>query len=469
VLTASGAARLGGAGLVASAFLLLLGRGRAGSLLALGPAWRLEVPGRGVYAVGPLAALAVAALLLWLAGRVRGRRRAGRAGAPAPPAVRGVQAVLAVLAVLVLLALVGLRGAPDRADAVLAAAGLAALSLVVGYVVVEQPAGRHVAAFVSLVAAVHAAVAVGQVLRQRDLGLPALGEVRLDPDAPGAAVADLGRGHLLRGHGLTGHPNVAGGILALGLVAAAWLWREDAGGRRRAWAALAALVAAGLLATLSRAAWLAAAAGVAWLLAATPARPRARPARPRMRRGRAVAWALAALAAAAVAVPSLHEVLVVRTLRGLSGASPIERRSLDERVDQLRTAAALIARHPFLGVGTRRYLAAAERARPEGGETTTPHSVPLLLAAENGVPAGLAWLALGALVLAAGWRARRAEEPPGGAGAALALACAWMAALQVESLLQPVFAPTQNLQAPVWLGLVVGLWLTAASARAGPA
>ncbi|MGH2524512.1 MAG: O-antigen ligase family protein, partial [Anaerolineales bacterium] len=70
----------------------------------------------------------------------------------------------------------------------------------------------------------------------------------------------------LRAYGLTAHPNILGGMLALGLIAAVGLWLSEspraAQSARRVWLAPIALLTAGLAVSFSRAAWLGAASGL---------------------------------------------------------------------------------------------------------------------------------------------------------------------------------------------------------------
>ena len=72
---------------------------------------------------------------------------------------------------------------------------------------------------VALMVALQAIVAIGQVAVQGPVGLGWLGEIALDPAAPGIGIVESEAGvRLLRGYGLSDHPNILGGLLAAGVI-----------------------------------------------------------------------------------------------------------------------------------------------------------------------------------------------------------------------------------------------------------
>jgi len=100
-------------------------------------------------------------------------------------------------------------------------------------------------------------VGAAQVTLQRDLGLQALGEFRLDPQKSGVSVVESGTTRWLRPYGLTPHPNLFAGAIVAALCAALALALDERPMRRRlgwlAWSAGLYL----LLLSFSRAAWVA--------------------------------------------------------------------------------------------------------------------------------------------------------------------------------------------------------------------
>ncbi len=81
---------------------------------------------------------------------------------------------------------------------------------------------------------------------------------------------------------------------------------------------------------------------------------------------------------------------------------PLERNSLDERVNYFNSAFELIGQHPWLGVGLSNYTVYAA-TRPDSGRAARfpVHNVPLLLWGELGLPGVLLWLLI---LLMALWR-----------------------------------------------------------------
>lgn len=71
---------------------------------------------------------------------------------------------------------------------------------------------------IALQVALQAFVAIGQFLRQTDLGIQNLGEYLLNPDWPGVSIVFDTSQRWLRAYGLSDHPNILGGCLAFGLV-----------------------------------------------------------------------------------------------------------------------------------------------------------------------------------------------------------------------------------------------------------
>ncbi len=124
------------------------------------------------------------------------------------------------------------------------------------YIVNEIIAPAWVLVPVGLQLILQSMVAIPQSVLQNSIGLSALGELRLDPNAAGTGIVSVGGLRSLRAYGLADHPNILGGCLAFGLVLL--LACIVYGKSRSRWLALTAFLP-GLLAlvmTFSRSAWL---------------------------------------------------------------------------------------------------------------------------------------------------------------------------------------------------------------------
>jgi O-antigen ligase/polysaccharide polymerase Wzy-like membrane protein len=263
---------------------------------------------------------------------------------------------------------------------------------------------------------VQAALAIAQFANQRPLVPPRLGLPWLpsaDITASGAPVVLDGSGErLLRAFGTFPHPNILGGYLALALVLLPLLVTSRRGG----WLAVlpGLLLAAGLVVSFSRAAWLAVAIGwgVWWLARLRRPGGAAPPWTPRlMLLGAGLGVALVVLALSPVG-----ELVAVRL--SPRPANDLERGSIEQRLALDRHALTLIKRHPGLGVGAGNF---GEASLEEGLQAVfgePAHSVPLLVAAETGLPGLLAGacLVFGLFVFG--------RRDPRRAGPALAACCA---------------------------------------------
>ncbi len=134
----------------------------------------------------------------------------------------------------------------------------------------------------------------------------------------------------------------------------------------------------------------------------------------------------------------------------------VEIRSTDERAGLEGGAWALIQEHPWLGVGYGNFAIALWELKPPAMAAypiyQPVHRVPLLAAAELGLPGGLLWAALALGPWVALWRHRRswpASVLPAGLAAALA-------ALTVVSWFD--FYPWFSQQGRLLLWVCWGLW-----------
>jgi len=337
-------------------------------------------------AVGPLMLLPALAAAVWVLLRLSRRARLPWRWGP-------LQVVLPLLA-MTLLGVASLDLLPIRRT-MLYGGSLAIAWFVLLFVLNRRPA---LTVPLSLAMLLQGGVAVGQFLLQRELGLAALGELSLDPTVEGIAVLRA-RGHpWLRAYGLTTHPNMLGAMLV-----ALWFLLLPAYARAQGWRRWALVVVltvgfAGLLVSFSRAAWLAfAAAVVLWLALERPKGLGGPPGSVRWQR------------LISLAVPGLLFLFFYRDLvlsRFLRLDTAIEAESITDRLRDARLALQLIADHPWRGVGLGAYHPAALGLNETA---SVVHNVPLLVAAELGLPALLLWgcLALAPFLRPAGAAAAR--------------------------------------------------------------
>ncbi len=330
------------------------------------------------------------------------------------------------------------------------------------YAATELRFPRDLAFPVALMVGLQSIVAIAQAAVQGSVGLGALGEIALDPDASGIGIVASEAGvRLLRGYGLSDHPNILGGLLALGLIVLVGAFASGQAPRagRLPRLALVVAIALGVLAlgvTFSRAAWIAlvTAAIAAAVLTARYGRGRTdaqsgresgwRAARPWLALAGAVPFVVAALA-----LP-LAPFLAARL--GVATEPPAaELRSIDERIWLAGAALEVVGDHPLLGAG----LGTLPQAMvPDPGLPYRPqpaHLVPLTIAAEDGIPAAIAFCLL--LLAAVTLVVRTARR--GGAGVApAAMALGLLAAITVVSSFD--YYPWVFPAGRTWLAIAIG-------------
>ncbi len=256
---------------------------------------------------------------------------------------------------------------------------------------------------IGVAGALQAVVGIAQFAEQGSLGLTALGEKTLDPTQSGVSVLTVEGTRILRAYGLTSHPNILGGILAIAAWLSVSLVLDSRGGSLIVALALTALSFTGMLFSFSRSAWIgfavAALIGVVLLKCVAGHEP--------------IPWKKLGLALAVLLICGLAFALtqwpLLRPRLGLTSEG-VEIRSLEERAVLEVAAWALIREHPWLGVGYGNFTRAA-RALESTIEAAYPlgqpvHRVPLLVAAELGLPGALLWLLLTAGPWAAMWARR---------------------------------------------------------------
>lgn len=226
----------------------------------------------------------------------------------------------------------------------------------------------------------------------------------------------------LPGHRL--HPNVAGGIMAMMAPFAGWwvldAWAGVRRGTRRSGlflavgSAISAVTLFGLLMTTSRGAWLGlgAAAALALLWGATGLFSRKNPAR----RSVILLGVVGAMFAAALAVGLIWPGAPLALVEALPGAGT----GLD-RVELARNTLPLVRDYALVGAGLDGFqmLYSTYVLLIHVGFTVHSHNLFLNVAVEQGLPALLALVWMGALLAGALWkRARRSPEGLGLLGAA---------------------------------------------------
>ncbi|MDO8674146.1 MAG: O-antigen ligase family protein, partial [Dehalococcoidia bacterium] len=339
--------------------------------------WRISGVGDLPAGIGPLSLLPGLIILLWVASRLlkfppdRQKWTWGRRDIALP--------------LLALSALIAFRLYPDVGSTnsfqVVVLMGL--VWFVFLFVVNEQP---NLVVPLALTVTIQGAVAIGQFLLQRDLGLFALGEPALDRMVPGVSILMAMGTRWLRAYGLTGHPNLLGTTVAVALLILFPAFRR-ARGLPQVVLGLAMLVGfLGLLVSFSRAAWLGFAMGMlVWLIGG------------RIRGEQGLFGSMSSLVKPRFVVGILllllagflfryHELV---TSRFLINSGYTEMLSLTDRLRDSRLALEIIAAHPWRGSGAGKYFDEA-RSLDEGAQIV--HNVPLLMTAELGIPGAVLWL-----------------------------------------------------------------------------
>lgn len=270
------------------------------------------------------------------------------------------------------------------------AGGLGIAWLVYLMVVSERPSLSFT---FSLIVMIQSGTGLAQFFLQRDLGLTLMGELPLNPAFSGVTVLFARETRWLRAYGLTAHPNLLGALLVVMLLFLLVAYGRSRGSRQWRLGFVLAVGYLGLFVSFSRSAWLGFAVGVGiWnFINARNARDE------RMAGNEKNISAFSALSAVKQLLPTLpllimlllYGDLVLSRVVGLETA--VEARSLDERVADSQLALHLIAVHPWTGVGMGNYTDAAQVLEPSAQRV---HNVPLLIAAELGLPGLFLWLIL---------------------------------------------------------------------------
>ena len=389
--------------------------------------------------IGPVALLPGLALLTWLLARAtQAHARPWRWGRPV---------VTLPLVGITLLAMLSLEPVFNRRT-VLTALQLGLLWWMYLFALNERP---DLTLPLSLAIMIQSGVAIGQFALQRDVGLHLLAEATLDPQQSGTCVLLTRDQRWLRAYGLTGHPNLLGALLSVLLLLILDKIAEASGWQKTWFALVGSMGLIGLLTTFSRNAWLAFILGVAcWLARRTVMSARSLKARAPSLPGLVTRfWRKYAQ----LIVPAIAAAAYLFLFRDLVGSrffhleTPIEARSIDDRQTDAALALKLIKQHPWSGVGINNYLPAV---RALESDSRIVHNVPLLVAAELGLPGVALWTGLSLVgltqIASRGW-------PP------------WVAML-VVGVFDITLFPLNNWHAAVVFGLLsAGIQLPVQAAR----
>lgn len=248
-----------------------------------------------------------------------------------------------------------------------------------------------------------ALLAYWQYAVQRVDAIKWLGIAFQTPKQLGVSVVEFADLRYLRAYGGMPHPNILGGWLVLGILAA-WqsAWKAATKNGAFAWSAAGAVLGGALVLTFSRTAYLALAAGLASGAAVFYLK----------RKDERTSLQFAVLAIVVILVFSgilaltQREVLVART----DAANRLVVQSTDARLEGFRGGWQVFKAKPLVGSGPNAELSSLARFRPEAeGKKSrqpleSPHNVFFLILVNFGI------LGAGIFVYAA-WRFRRALRP----------------------------------------------------------
>ncbi len=293
-----------------------------------------------------------------------------------------------------------------------------------------------------------ATVGILQVMRQHSLGLAFLHELELDPAWNGVSVVVTAATRSLRAYGLTDHPNILGGLLALGLIfTLAWYlvvqdhWRPLVG-------SLFALGTIGLLVTFSRSAYLGLLLGIllvaGWLWLSH-------------RRQAFLQLAILGAGSLILLAPFLWQNAANLGMRfgyqNSFSAPTAENQSINERFILVAKGSTIFASHPLSGVGVGAFPIALYQADPQYPlDFQPPHLVLVDVAAETGAFGALFYLSIELFPWAYMFvRRKQIRFTPALVGASAALL-----ALSVLSLFD--YYPWMLNPGRIWQWLAWGLW-----------
>lgn len=215
-----------------------------------------------------------------------------------------------------------------------------------------QPRVDYTMAALAAAGTTQALWGVWQLVTQKTFSSKWLGVALHSLNEGGTSVVLTSAGRWLRAYGGQAHPNILGGLLAITLLATAWLIVSDwqRGRALHLWLRLAFLAQmAGLFASFSRGAWLALSVTLAvWWWQAPEARFKSRP-----------------VLVAAVGVFTIMAFVWWSPFVGrLSGGSRLEQQSVAERVGGLKDSRQLLDKGWWRGLGVGSYTGSLVEKHP---------------------------------------------------------------------------------------------------------
>lgn len=288
------------------------------------------------------------------------------------------------------------------------------VSILLVYTLAKSPTPfrANALAFV-LGAAVSGALGIWQFISQKTIASKWFGLAFHDPSVLGTSVVEAVApdGVLerwLRAYGSLDHPNMFGGLMAVGLILASWLWLSRRTAKNNIEYSLTiastVILVAGLTVSFSRSAWIAAAIGLIIILFSHL-------------RGshrswkESGAWAATIILIIGLIFSQYHYLFTPR----LTGDTRLEQISENERLDAGYQSLKLIKQKPLLGFGAGTYTLAVSQeiksTRPSWFYQPV-HNVFLLMAAEIGLAGTALFLAALAFLLFFIWRARKTPSAP---------------------------------------------------------
>jgi O-antigen ligase len=250
--------------------------------------------------------------------------------------------------------------------------------------------------FYSLLAGIflQALLGIYQFLTQSTFACKYLGLAAHNPSTLGTAVIETANGRWLRAYGGLDHPNILGGVLAMGLILAAYLLakKKMLNTPKQVWSSIFLFVfyfisLYALFFTFSRAAWLALLVGLIALLIIFIIN------KDKWIISRFIALVFFSAILVSLLAAPFQDLLRVR----IDAETRLEQKSISERQDYLIQAKNILQKNFLFGVGVGNYNLAVgliDSNKKAAWEYQPVHNAFLLLWAETGIFSSLAFLAL---------------------------------------------------------------------------
>lgn len=300
--------------------------------------------------------------------------------------------LLAVLS-LGIASVLAIDNAQYPATSFIALASLLIKGVGVAYVATHVPLRTTLIAWGCIASGVlQSVIACVQYAQQQVIAIPGLGMAEHLPQVFGSQVIQVGTERVLRAYGTLPHPNMLGGFLMVALLCAVSRALSAHQFERRLSYSAILILTCGVWTSLSRQAFLGCAVGIAFLVIRAVLKSR-------------IAMSQIALTLLCVFTPIVFlttlapDVVSTRLL----AQAPLEKNSINERVQFIEDTHMLIRDNGFWGIGLNQTTAALytqdnkNHATRDVSTYQPVHVVPLLVWQEVGLFGLLAWLACVAL------------------------------------------------------------------------